>query len=191
DRGYALVGSSYDPNGSLWALDSAVRDQFASLAAVQQLIGHPTVTLALGTSMGGLISALEAQQGRGRLDGVLSTCGLVGGGIDLNNYELDAEYALNRLLAPDQPVKLVGYADPGSGPGRAEHRAAEHAHLGTAAGTAAHRPGRHRTGPVRLAGGYPAVHHAGPVLHRGGGRRQRFLECGSGLRGPPGKVPVP
>ena len=31
-RGYALVGSSYDPNGSLWALDSAVRDQFASLA---------------------------------------------------------------------------------------------------------------------------------------------------------------
>jgi hypothetical protein len=114
-RGYALVGSSYDPNGSLWALDSAVRDQFASLAAVQQLIGRPTVTLALGTSMGGLISALEAQQGRGRLDGVLSTCGLVGGGIDLNNYELDAEYALNQLLAPDQPVKLVGYADPGEG----------------------------------------------------------------------------
>jgi hypothetical protein len=115
DRGYALVGSSYDPNGSLWALSSAVRDQFASLAAVEQIIGQPTLRLALGTSMGGLISALEAQQGRGRLDGVLSTCGLVGGGIDLNNYELDGEYALNQLLAPDQPVKLVGYANPGEG----------------------------------------------------------------------------
>ncbi len=114
-RGYALVGSSYDPNGSLWALASAVRDQFASLAAVEQIIGSPTLTLALGTSMGGLISALEAQQGRGRLDGVVSTCGLVGGGIDLNNYELDAEYAISQLLAPDQPVKLVNYASPAEG----------------------------------------------------------------------------
>src|SRR4051812_4554197 len=114
-RGYALVGSSYDPNGSLWALGSAVRDQFASLAAVEHIIGHPHLTLALGTSMGGLISALEAQQGRGHVDGVLSTCGLVGGGIDLNNYELDGEYAINQLLAPDQPVKLVNYADPGEG----------------------------------------------------------------------------
>lgn len=113
--GYALVGSSYDPHGSMWALGSAVPDQFASLAAIENVIGQPTVTLALGTSMGGLISALEAQQGRGRLDGVVSTCGLVGGGIDLNNYELDGEYALNQLLAPGQPVPLVNYANPGVG----------------------------------------------------------------------------
>jgi hypothetical protein len=112
-RGYALVGSSYDPNGSLWALGSAVRDQFASLAAVERIIGRPTVTLALGTSMGGLISALEAQSRR--IDGAVSTCGLVGGGIDLNNYQLDAEYALNQLLAPDQAIKLVNYANPGEG----------------------------------------------------------------------------
>jgi pimeloyl-ACP methyl ester carboxylesterase len=96
-------------------LGSAVRDQFASLAAIEDVIGKPTVTLALGTSMGGLISALEAQQARGRLDGVVSTCGLVGGGIDLNNYELDGEYALGQLLAPDQPVKLVNYTGPGEG----------------------------------------------------------------------------
>jgi len=71
------------------------------------------MTLALGTSMGGLISALEAQSRR--IDGAVSTCGLVGGGIDLNNYQLDAEYALNQLLAPDQPIKLVNYANPGEG----------------------------------------------------------------------------
>jgi len=115
DRGYALVGSSYDPNGSLWALASAARDQFAALAAVERRIGPARLTLALGTSMGGLISAQEAQTARHGLDGVVSTCGLVGGGIDLNNYQLDGEYALARLLAPGQDIKLVNYASPGDG----------------------------------------------------------------------------
>ena len=31
DRGYALAGSSYDPNGSWWALQSAVPDQFQTI----------------------------------------------------------------------------------------------------------------------------------------------------------------
>src|SRR6185437_17169659 len=35
DRGYALVGSSYDPNGSWWALGSALRDQFEALAGLK------------------------------------------------------------------------------------------------------------------------------------------------------------
>ena len=30
-RGYALAGSSYDPNGSWWALNSAPTDQFETL----------------------------------------------------------------------------------------------------------------------------------------------------------------
>ena len=115
DRGYALVGSSYDPNGSLWALASARDDQFAALAAIEQIIGAPALTLALGTSMGGLVSAQEAQAGSGRLDGVLSTCGLVAGGIDLGNYQLDGEHALARLLLPGRDVKLVGYSSPVDG----------------------------------------------------------------------------
>jgi hypothetical protein len=114
-HGYALVGSSYDPNGSLWALASASRDQFASLAAIERIIGHPRLTLALGTSMGGLISAQEAQRAGRRLDGVVSTCGLVGGGVDLNNYQLDGEYAISRLLAPGQDIRLVNYASPADG----------------------------------------------------------------------------
>src|SRR5207249_72159 len=35
DHGFALAGSSYDPNGSWWALDSAVGDQFQALDAVE------------------------------------------------------------------------------------------------------------------------------------------------------------
>jgi hypothetical protein len=110
-RGYALAGSSYDPNGSLWALDSAVRDQFQALQAVESTVlpGRPRQVLALGTSMGGLISALEAQDGRGRIDGALTTCGIVAGAVNLNNYQLDGEYALARLLLPGQQVKLVRF----------------------------------------------------------------------------------
>jgi hypothetical protein len=108
---YALAGSSYDPNGSLWALDSAVRDQFQALQAVESAVlpGRPRQVLALGTSMGGLVSALEAQEGTGRIDGALTTCGIVAGAINLNNYQLDGEYALARLLLPGQHVKLVRF----------------------------------------------------------------------------------
>jgi hypothetical protein len=80
-RGYALAGSSYDPNGSEWALGSAVRDQFGTLAAVEAgvLPGRPRHVLAFGTSMGGLVSALEAQHGAGLISGALTTCGIVAG----------------------------------------------------------------------------------------------------------------
>jgi hypothetical protein len=110
-RGYALAGSSYDPNGSEWALDSAVRDQFQTLQAVESTVlpGRPRQVLAVGTSMGGLVSALEAQDGAGRIDGALTTCGIVAGAVNLNNYQLDGEYALAQLLLPGQPVKLVRF----------------------------------------------------------------------------------
>lgn len=110
DSGYALVGSSYS-GPSLWALASATDDQFASLAAAKKVIGHPRQVLALGTSMGGLISAQEAERGHGRIDGALTTCGLLGGGVNLNNYQLDGEHAIAQLLADDPDVKLVDYAD--------------------------------------------------------------------------------
>ena len=122
DRGYALVGSSYDPNGSLWALSSATRDQFASLAAIEKIIGKPRTTIALGTSMGGLISTQEAERSGRRLDAAVSTCGLLGGGIDLNNYQLDGEYALSRLLGVAVP--LVRYASPADGAAAASQLAA-------------------------------------------------------------------
>jgi hypothetical protein len=110
-QGYALVGSSYS-GPSWWALASAVGDQFGALAALEELTGPPRRTIAWGTSMGGLVSALEAEDPGRRLDGVLSTCGLVAGALTLNNYQLDAEYALARLLAPGQDVKLVRFTSP-------------------------------------------------------------------------------
>jgi hypothetical protein len=111
DAGYALSGSSYDPNGSWWALGSAVRDQFQTLAAVKRSVfpARPRKVYAVGTSMGGLVSALEDQRSRGRLNGALSTCGIVAGANNLNQYQLDGEYAMSELLAPGQDIKLTGF----------------------------------------------------------------------------------
>jgi pimeloyl-ACP methyl ester carboxylesterase len=116
DRGYALVGSSYDPAGSWWALSSALRDQFEALSAVRAVLpSKPREVIAFGTSMGGLVSALESERGNGRIDGALSTCGIVAGAIDLGNYQLDGEYAMAKLLAPAAPIKLVRFANPDEG----------------------------------------------------------------------------
>ena len=116
-RGYALAGSSYDPAGSWWALNTAVDDQFATIDAVTAsgLPHAPDRVLAFGTSMGGLVSALEAERGAGIIDGALSTCGIVAGAVHLNNYQLDAEYAIAKLLMPAPGPKLVDFANPGEG----------------------------------------------------------------------------
>ncbi|MET7479743.1 alpha/beta hydrolase [Streptomyces sp. NPDC005648] len=108
-QGYAMAGSSYDPHGSMWALNSAERDQFATVDAVTAKIGTPHRTLAIGQSMGGLVNAQLARDGAGRIDGALGQCGLVAGGTDLDNYQLDAEYTIARLFLPEQDVKLIHF----------------------------------------------------------------------------------
>ncbi len=138
NMGYALVGSSYDPHGSWWALGSALRDQLEALRDVRaDLPAAPEHVIALGTSMGGLISALEAEDANGQIAGALSTCGLVAGAIQLNNYQLDGEYAMARLLASDTPIKLVRFSGPDEGlaTGKALDAAAQRAQA-TAAGRA-------------------------------------------------------
>ncbi|MFJ5304629.1 alpha/beta hydrolase [Streptomyces sp. NPDC088350] len=107
DAGYALTGSSYDPNGSMWALDSAERDQFAALTAFRRQVGTPTRVISVGQSMGGLVNARIARDGAGRVDGALGLCGLVAGGVDLDNYQLDAEYTLATFFDPADADALV------------------------------------------------------------------------------------
>jgi hypothetical protein len=144
DQGYALAGSSYDPNGSLWQLGSAVRDQFETLGDVERTVlpHRPGDVIAVGTSMGGLISSLESEQSYGRLDGSLTTCGIVAGGLQLGNYQLDGEYALDHLLAGDS-IQLVNYTGQ-NGAADSFNAAVE---MGTVAATAQQSP----AGIARLA----------------------------------------
>jgi hypothetical protein len=117
DMGYALAGSSEAPaTASWWTLGSALRDQFETLQDVQpDLPSTPRQVIAFGTSMGGLISALEDENSNGRIDGALSTCGIVAGAIQLNNYQLDGEYTMVQLLAAGAPIKLVHFTGPADG----------------------------------------------------------------------------
>ncbi|GAA3839601.1 alpha/beta hydrolase [Streptomyces coacervatus] len=109
DAGYALVGSSYNPNGPLWALNDAERDQFATLTAFRSTIGRAERVISVGQSMGGLINSQIARDGAGRIDGSLNVCGLVGGGIDVANYQLDGQYTIATLLDPDHDHHLAGF----------------------------------------------------------------------------------
>jgi hypothetical protein len=117
NMGYALAGSSEaPPTASWWTLGSALRDQFETLQDVRaDLPSAPRKVIAFGTSMGGLISALEDENAGGRINGALSTCGIVAGGIQLNNYQLDGEYTMVRLLGDGAPTKLVHFTSPVDG----------------------------------------------------------------------------
>jgi len=110
-RGYALAGSSYSRSG--WVTDTAAQDQIDTLRAVTALVGRPRRAIAVGTSFGGMITGQLAERAGRWLDGAVATCGLMGGGIDLHNYQLDGSHALARLLLPGNEVKLVDFTDPG------------------------------------------------------------------------------
>lgn len=213
-RGYALAGSGLGPpSGSLWVLGTAVDEQFETLAQVEKTVlpRKPDHVLAVGTSMGGLVSSLEAEQGNGRIDGALSTCGIVYGGTNLSNYQLDGEYAMNRLLAPDQSIKLVRYADQAEAAAAADQLQAIGVQAQTTAdgrarlalamaflnttswdsdGSGAARPGRPRRRRgrtvrrrVRLPGvPHHPVHGHRPAADRARRGRQLLVDEGRGLR---------
>ncbi|GAA4721564.1 alpha/beta hydrolase [Phytohabitans rumicis] len=108
-RGYALAGSSYSRSG--WVTDTAASDGLDTLRAVTALIGQPRRAIALGTSFGGMITGQLAERGGRWLDGAIATCGLMGGGIDLHNYQLDGSHAVAQLLLAGEQVKLVRFTD--------------------------------------------------------------------------------
>ena len=109
-RGYAVASSSYATTG--WALGTAVQDQLQTLEAFGRGYAQPQRTIAFGRSMGGLVTSLIAEVPGSGVDAAVSTCGLVGGGASLNNYQLDAAYAASELLLPGQGHKLTGFTSP-------------------------------------------------------------------------------
>lgn len=111
DLGYAVIASSYADKG--WALPTAPQDQLDSLQAAIAAIGtEPESVLAYGTSMGGLVTAQLAESAGGVIDGAMPTCGIVAGGADLNNYQLDGAHAINQLLS-DGTIPIAGYGTQG------------------------------------------------------------------------------
>ena len=64
--------------------------------------------------MGGLVTGRLAESAGDVIAGAMPTCGLMEGGVDLNNYQLDGSHAINELLALEQDIPIEGYANLGA-----------------------------------------------------------------------------
>lgn len=105
EHGYATAGSSYVSTG--WAVDAALRDQVEVLGVFEQKAGRPARVLALGESLGGLISAGLIQLQPQRFDAALSACAPLAGSVAAWNQLLDVAFAFNTLLMPNHDLRLV------------------------------------------------------------------------------------
>jgi pimeloyl-ACP methyl ester carboxylesterase len=109
-HGYAIAGSSYRSTG--WALSDAFKDQIALLDVFEQKVSKPKRVIAIGASLGGIITAGLVQLFPNRFAGGLALCGVLAGGVANWNTGLDAAYAFKTLLAPASKVQLVHITDP-------------------------------------------------------------------------------
>jgi pimeloyl-ACP methyl ester carboxylesterase len=107
--GYALVGSTYATPG--WALAEAVPDQLAALDAFEARFGRPKRVLALGQSMGGLVTAALIERHGERFDGAYIDCASSAGSIAMMNMALDGGFAFVTLVAPNVGIRLVNTGD--------------------------------------------------------------------------------
>jgi pimeloyl-ACP methyl ester carboxylesterase len=108
--GYALAGSSYATTG--WAIQEALKDQFAVLEVFEKLFERPKKTIAWGHSLGGIITAGLIQRNPERFVAALPMCGVLSGGVATWNTTLDAVFAFKTLLAPGTGLQLVNIANP-------------------------------------------------------------------------------
>lgn len=107
--GYAVAGSTYADAG--WALESAVPDQLATIAAFTARYGKPRRVIAWGMSMGGLVTSALVEHAPRRVDGGLAMCASIGGAIGMMNMALDGAYAFRTLLAPRSDIRLTDVDD--------------------------------------------------------------------------------
>jgi pimeloyl-ACP methyl ester carboxylesterase len=117
-EGYALIGSSYASNG--WAVTDAVPDQLATLDTFTGRFGPARRTIAWGTSYGGLVTTAIAERHPDRINGSLSMCGLLQGGVANWNSTLDPVFALKTLLAPGSDIPLTGLDSQAAAAGAAD-----------------------------------------------------------------------
>jgi pimeloyl-ACP methyl ester carboxylesterase len=110
NAGYALAGSSFATTG--WAAEDALRDQADLLDVVAGTIGQPRITIAWGASLGGLVAAALAERAPRGIDGALSLCGVLAGGVGGWNSFLDVMFTIKTLIAPDAAIELTNISNP-------------------------------------------------------------------------------
>ncbi len=107
--GYAVAGSA---NSTFWPLEAAFSDQPALLDVAGSVLGPIRHTIAVGMSIGGIITAGLVQLVPSRLSGALAMCANLAGAVAVHNTELDMGFVFKTLLAPGSELELVGITDP-------------------------------------------------------------------------------
>ncbi len=107
--GYAVAGSA---NPIFWPLEAAFSDQPALLDLAGSVLGPVRHTIAVGMSIGGIITAGLVQLFPSRLSGALAMCANLAGAVAVHNTELDMGFVFKTLLAPESGLQLVGITDP-------------------------------------------------------------------------------
>jgi hypothetical protein len=108
-HGYAVAGSV---NRVFWPLERAFADHAPLLDAFEQGVGRPERTIAVGTSIGGIMTAGLVQIAPERLSGALPLCGNLAGAVATHNRELDIAFVVKTLLAGDSPLDVVRIGQP-------------------------------------------------------------------------------
>ncbi|GAC1317387.1 MAG: DUF6351 family protein [Acidimicrobiales bacterium] len=106
-KGYALAGADA-PGG--WGVGEEVRAAELLHAWFNTHVAPPKRTLVWGESLGGLVTEVVAERHPDWADGAAPECATLGGSIRKFNLDLDAAYAVQRLLLPT--VALRGFTGP-------------------------------------------------------------------------------
>jgi pimeloyl-ACP methyl ester carboxylesterase len=108
-RGYAL-GASQFKHVVGWSIEDGLTDQVKLLDWFQRTVGKPRRTISAGESAGGMTATVLAERNPQRFNGVMTLCGVVGGGVGYWNSGLDMMFAVKTLLGGD--FDLVKAKDP-------------------------------------------------------------------------------
>lgn len=108
-QGYAVAGAA---NTIFWPLESSFQKVDPLLEAFTAAAGVPVLTISLGLSIGGLITAGIVERYPGLLSGALPLCGNLAGAVAVHNRELDIAFVIKTLLAGDSALALTHIGDP-------------------------------------------------------------------------------
>lgn len=108
-RGHAIAGCS---SIRFWPIEEMVPDQLRVLELFGDTVGRPARTIAMGRSIGGLLTASLVQMAADRLSGALVLCGTVGGGIGTHEQQLDCTFTFRTLCAPETELQVARIRDP-------------------------------------------------------------------------------
>lgn len=100
-QGYALAGSAFAANG--WAVQEGVQANVELLRWFREEVGEPERVLGWGESLGGLITAIWAQD-NADVDGALLMCGALAGAIPNVDLALTASAMVAAAAWPDLPI---------------------------------------------------------------------------------------